>query len=161
MKIEGRNAVMEMILSGNSIEKIYIESSINDGLKKSLLSKIKERSIQYSIVEKSALDRISDTGKHQGIIAIVSEYKYASLQDIFDLAKQKKEDEFILILDKIKDPQNLGSIIRTAECAGVHGIIIPKHRSIYVNETVIKTSSGAAIIAPIIKEASKRFAVFN
>lgn len=141
MKIEGKNAVRECINSGKTIEKIMVQNGIDA---KDILSLAKERGVKIQFASKSALDDLSVTKKHQGIIAIATDFVYSSIKDILDLAKAKNEDAFILLLDGVEDPHNLGSILRVAECAGVHGIIIPKDRAVGVNETVVKVSAGAS-----------------
>ena len=140
MRIEGKNAVRESILASKTIEKIMIQ---NGSQNKELVSLAKERGIKVQFVNKLALDDISVTKKHQGIIAITTDFKYSSVEDILSLAKERGEDNFILILDGVEDPHNLGSVLRVAECAGVHGIIIPKDRAVGVTETVVKVSAGA------------------
>ena len=141
MKIEGKNAVRECINSGKTIEKIMMQNGIDA---KDILSLAKERGIKVQFVSKPALDDLSVTKKHQGIIALTTDFVYSSINDILNLAKSKNEDAFILLLDGVEDPHNLGSILRAAECAGVHGIIIPKDRAVGVNETVVKVSAGAS-----------------
>lgn len=148
MKIEGKNAVRECILSGKTIEKVLFQ---NGGQNQELLNLARERGIKVQFVNKSALDDFSATKKHQGVIAISTDFKYSSVEDILNLAKQKNEDNFILILDGVEDPHNLGSVLRVAECAGVHGIIIPKDRAVGVTETVVKVSAGASERVKIAK----------
>ena len=140
MKIEGKNAVTECISSGKTIEKIIIQNGIDA---KNIIDLARDRGIKIQFANKSALDDLSVTKKHQGIIALTSDFVYSSVEDILQLSKQKSQPAFILILDGIEDPHNLGSIIRVAECAGVDGIIIPKDRAVGVNETVVKVSAGA------------------
>ncbi len=141
--IEGRNPVLELLESGKDINKIFIQSGERNGSINKIIAKAKEKRIVVVEVQKSKLDEISETKKHQGVIAIVPPFEYCDVYDILEYAKEKEEKPFILILDGIEDPHNLGSIIRTAETAGVHGIIIPKRRSVAVNATVAKTSAGA------------------
>jgi len=148
MKIEGKNAVRECILSNKTIEKILIQ---NGSQNKELVSLAKERGIKVQFVGKSALDDLSVTKKHQGIIALSTDFKYSSVEDILNLAKERGEDNFILILDGVEDPHNLGSVLRVAECAGVHGVIIPKDRAVGVTETVVKVSAGASERVKIAK----------
>lgn len=148
MKIEGKNAVRECIMSGKTIEKILFQ---NGGQNQELLNLARERGIKVQFVNKSALDDFSVTKKHQGVIAISTDFKYSSVEDILKLAKEKNEDNFILILDGVEDPHNLGSVLRVAECAGVHGIIIPKDRAVGVTETVVKVSAGASERVKIAK----------
>ena len=141
--IEGRNPVLELLESGKDINKIFIQSGERNGSINKIIAKAKEKRIVVVEVQKSKLDEISETKKHQGVIAIVPPFEYCDVYDILEYAKEKEEKPFILILDGIEDPHNMGSIIRTAETAGVHGIIIPKRRSVAVNATVAKTSAGA------------------
>ncbi len=143
--IEGRNSVIELLESSKDINKIYIQSGEKHGSINKIIAKAKERRIVITEVEKSKLDYMSKTKNHQGVIAVVPPFNYVEVEDILNSAKEKGEDAFILILDGIEDPHNLGSIIRTAETAGVHGIIIPKRRSVSVNSTVVKVSAGAAM----------------
>lgn len=142
-QIEGRNSVLELLESGKDINKIYIQMGERHGSINSIISKAKENRVVIVQMEKSKMDRISQTHNHQGVIAIVPPYEYCSVEDILEEAKIKNEKPLIVILDGIEDPHNLGSIIRTAETAGVHGIIIPKRRAASVNSTVNKTSAGA------------------
>ena len=142
-QIEGRNSVLELLESGKDINKIYIQMGERHGSINSIISKAKENRVVIVQMEKSKMDRISQTHNHQGVIAIVPPYEYCSVEDILEEAKVKNEKPLIVILDGIEDPHNLGSIIRTAETAGVHGIIIPKRRAASVNSTVNKTSAGA------------------
>ena len=139
--IAGRNAVLELLKSGKDINKLFIEKGEKHGSINEIIAKAKENKIVIVEVDKLKLDNMAEN--HQGVIAIVPPFNYCEVEDILNLAKEKKEDPFILILDGIEDPHNLGSIIRTAETAGVHGIIIPKRRSVGVNATVAKVSTGA------------------
>ena len=141
--IEGRNPVLELLESGKDINKIFIQSGERNGSITKIIAKAKERRVVIVEVQKSKLDEMSETKNHQGVIAIVPPFEYCDVYDILEYAKQKNEKAFILILDGIEDPHNLGSIIRTAETAGVHGVIIPKRRAASVNATVAKTSAGA------------------
>ncbi|KRQ86439.1 putative TrmH family tRNA/rRNA methyltransferase [Caloramator mitchellensis] len=141
--IEGRNPVIEAIKSGRTIEKIYVSKGDVEGSIKMIISMAKERGIVISEVERKRLDEMSTTMAHQGVIAIVSDYNYVEVDEILKFAKQKNEDPFIIILDEIEDPHNLGSIIRSANVFGAHGVIIPKRRSALVTATVAKASAGA------------------
>lgn len=127
--VEGRNAVLELLESGKDINKIFVQRGEKHGSIHKIIAKAKENKVVMVEVQKSKLDEMSKEGNHQGVIAIVPPFEYVEVEDIFNLAKERKEDVFILILDGIEDPHNLGSIIRTAETAGVHGIIIPKRRA--------------------------------
>lgn len=141
--VEGRNAVLELLNSDRDINKIFVQAGEKHGSINKIIAIAKENRVVVTEVEKSKLDFMSKTNNHQGVIAIVPPFNYCEVEDILDLAKQRNEDAFVLILDGIEDPHNLGSIIRTAETAGVHGIIIPKRRSVTVNSTVSKVSAGA------------------
>ena len=141
--VEGRNSVTELIKSGKDINKLFVQKGEKHGSINMILSLAKEHKIVVVQVDKSKLDSLSQTKNHQGVIAVVPPFAYCDVDDILDYAKSKNEKPFILMLDGIEDPHNLGSIIRTAETAGVHGIIIPKRRAVGVNATVNKTSAGA------------------
>lgn len=151
MIVEGKNPVRELINSDKNIEKLYIEKNNNNHELIELSKKAKAKKIIVTYVDKVALDKISPTKKHQGILAFTSDFKYADLETVVNDAKQADKPLFLLILDGIEDPHNLGSIIRVAECTGVTGIIIPKHRAVGVTDTVIKISEGAALNIPVIK----------
>lgn len=140
--ITGRNAVIEALKSDREIEKITIAKGA-EGSVKQIAAKAKDKKIPLYYSERSRIDKEVGSGNHQGVIAVVSDYKYCSVEDILKKAEKRGEAPFIVILDGIEDPHNLGAIMRTAECAGVHGIIIPKRRSVSVTETVAKTSAGA------------------
>lgn len=142
-QVEGRNAVLELLQSGKDINKIFIEKGEKQGSINKIIAKARERKILITEVDKSKFKDMAQTSNAQGVIAIVPPFNYCDVYDIMALAKEKNEDAFILILDEIEDPHNLGSIIRTAETAGVHGIIIPKRRAASVNSTVSKVSAGA------------------
>ncbi len=142
-QVEGRNAVIELLESGRDINKIFVANGEKHGSIHKILAMAKERKILVAEIEKNKLNQIAQTPNNQGVIAIVPPYNYYDVEDILEEAKNKKEMPFILILDGIEDPHNLGSIIRTAETAGVHGIIIPKRRAAAVNSTVSKVSAGA------------------
>lgn len=139
--IAGRNAVMELLKSSKDINKIFVEKGEKHGSINEIIARAKEARIVTVEVEKSKLNMMAEN--HQGVVAVVPPFNYCEIEDILDLAKERGEDPFILVLDGIEDPHNLGSIIRTAETAGVHGIIIPKRRTVSVNATVAKTSAGA------------------
>lgn len=142
-QIEGRNAVLELLETGKDINKIFIANGEKHGSINKIISIAKERRIVVVEVERAKLNQMSMSDNHQGVIAIVPPFDYCEVEDILNCAKEKGENPFILILDGIEDPHNLGSIIRTAETAGVHGIIIPKRRAATVNSTVYKVSAGA------------------
>lgn len=141
--IVGRNPVMEILKSDRKVNKIYISKGQLKGAINKIINKAKEKNIPIEYINKNKLDKMSKNVVHQGVIALASPYEYSSIDEIFQKAKALEEDPFIILLDEIEDPQNLGSIIRSAECAGAHGVIIPKRRSATVNHTVVKTSAGA------------------
>lgn len=140
--IIGRNAVLEALKSNREIEKITVARGA-EGSVKQIVAKAKDKKIPIYYSEKSRMDKTAGGGTHQGVMAVVSDYEYCSVDDILAKAAERGEQPFILLLDGLEDPHNLGAIMRTAECAGVHGIIIPKRRSVSVTETVAKTSAGA------------------
>lgn len=142
-QVEGRNAVIELLDSGKDINKIFIMAGEKHGSITKIIAKAKENKVVLVETNKKKLDEMSTTHNHQGVIAITPPFEYADVEDMLALAKERGENPFILILDGIEDVHNLGSIIRTAETAGVHGIIIPKRRAAAVNATVAKTSAGA------------------
>lgn len=142
-QIEGRNSVLELLESGKDINKIFVTRGEKHGSINKILAIAKERRIIVVEKDKRQMDEMAQEENYQGVIAIVPPFEYAEIEDILNTAREKQEDPFVLILDGIEDPHNLGSIIRTAETAGVHGIIIPKRRSASVNSTVNKTSAGA------------------
>lgn len=147
--IVGRNPVTEALRSGREIDKLMVSSE--EGSMKKILALAKERRIPVMKVEKSAIDRIAEGKAHQGVAAYVSAYAYAELEDIFRIAEERGEDPFIIILDNLEDPHNLGAIMRTAECAGAHGIIIPKRRACGLTDVVAKASAGAIEYMPCVK----------
>ena len=142
MYIEGKNPVLEALKSGATINKIYIQNNMQNQLSQ-IIALAKQNKIRLDFADKKVLDKKSQTNHHQGVICETTEYEYSDIYEILENANNKNEPPFVIILDGIEDPHNLGAIIRTAECAGVHGIIISKHRACAVNETVIKTSAGA------------------
>ena len=142
-QVEGRNAVLELLESDRDINKIFISDGEKHGSINKIIALAKEKKVIINEVSKAKLNQMSQTENNQGVIAIVPPFNYCEIEDILDLAKDRNEKPFVLILDGIEDPHNLGSIIRTAETAGVHGIIIPKRRAANVNSTVAKVSAGA------------------
>ncbi|MNT01236.1 putative TrmH family tRNA/rRNA methyltransferase [compost metagenome] len=142
-QVEGRNSVLELLESGRDINKIYVASGEKHGSIHKILAIASERKIIVVEKDKKQINEMSQTENNQGVIAIVPPYEYCDIDDILKLASEREENPFILILDGIEDPHNLGSIIRTAETAGVHGVVIPKRRAASVNSTVNKVSSGA------------------
>ena len=149
--IEGRNAVMEAFRSGKCIDKLYVLDGCQDGPVLSIKREAKKHDTVIRYVEKDRLGQLSQTGKHQGVIAYAAAYEYAEVDDILNAAKEKGEAPFILLLDNIEDPHNLGAIIRTAHQAGAHGIIIPKNRAVGLTATVARTSAGALNYLPVAK----------
>lgn len=157
--VEGRNPVLEAIKAGREIEKILVSKNSNRGSINKIIKMARENKIIIQHVDKSKLDSMSATNAHQGVIAIVSSYRYSSIEDILDRAYSRNEDPFIIILDEITDPHNLGSIMRTAECAGAHGVIIPKRRSVGLTPVVAKTSAGAIEYLPVAKVSNISYAI--
>ena len=151
LTIEGRNAVLEAFRAGKTIDRLFILDGCQDGPIKSILREAKKGDTIITFVKKERLDQISDSGKHQGVIAYAAAYEYAEVEDILKIAEEKGEPPFILLLDGIEDPHNLGAMIRTANQAGVHGIIIPKRRAVGLTATVAKTSAGAINYTPVAK----------
>lgn len=149
--IEGRNAVLEAFRSGKTIDKLYVLDGCGDGPIRSIVREAKKHDTIINYVKKERLDQISETKKHQGVIAAAAAYEYSSIEDIFELAEKKGESPFIFILDGIEDPHNLGAIIRTANQAGAHGVIIPKRRAAGLTAVVAKTSAGALNYTPVVK----------
>mgnify|MGYP003462059868 FL=1 len=149
--IEGRNAVLEAFRSGRTIDKLYVLDGCQDGPVRSITREARKHDTIVNYVTKERLDQISETGKHQGVIAVSAAYDYARVEYILALAEKKGEPPFILILDGIEDPHNLGAIIRTANQAGAHGVIIPKRRAVGLTPTVARTSAGAVNYVPVAK----------
>ncbi|MDF2503721.1 MAG: rRNA methylase, putative, group 3 [Clostridium sp.] len=149
--IEGRNAVIEALKSDRTVEQILVSKGDSEGSINVIYALAKEKRIVIKEVDRKKLDQMSDTGVHQGVIAIVTPYKYFEVEDILDYAKSKGEKPFIIILDEIEDPHNLGSIIRTAEICGAHGIVIPKRRNVGITPIVYKSSAGAVEYMKIAK----------
>ena len=147
--IAGRNAVMELLKSSKDINKIFVEKGERHGSINEIIARAKEARVVIVEVEKAKLNMMAEN--HQGVVAVVPPFNYCEIEDILDYANEKGEDPFILILDGIEDPHNLGSIIRTAETAGVHGLIIPKRRTVSVNATVAKTSAGATAYVKVAR----------
>ena len=149
--IEGRNAVIEAYRAGKTIDRLFILDGCQDGPIQTIKREAKKADTQIRFVTKERLDQISETGKHQGVIAYAAAYEYAEVSDILANAKEKGEDPFVIILDNIEDPHNLGAIIRTANQAGAHGVIIPKNRAVGLTATVARTSAGALNYTPVAK----------
>ena len=150
-KVEGRNAVLEAFRSGRVVDKLFVQERCEDGPVKTILREAKKHDTMVRFVKKERLDQMSDTGKHQGVIAMTAAYDYAEVEDILEKAREKGEPPFILLLDNIEDPHNLGAIIRTANLAGAHGVIIPKNRAVGLTATVARTSAGALNYTPVAR----------
>ena len=151
LTIEGRNAVLEAFRSGKTIDRLFVLKGCQDGPINSILREARKRDTVVSYVPRERLDHMSETGKHQGVIAHAAAYEYAQVEDILKIAKEKGEAPFLILLDEIEDPHNLGAIIRTANLAGAHGVIIPKRRAAGLTATVAKTSAGALNYTPVAK----------
>ena len=151
LTIEGRNAVTEAFRSGKTIDKLFVLDGCQDGPVRTILREAKKHDTIINFVAKERLDQMSETGKHQGVIAIAAAYEYAEVEDILALAAEKGEAPFIFLLDNIEDPHNLGAIVRTANLAGAHGVIIPKRRAVGLTATVARTSAGALNYTPVAK----------
>lgn len=149
--IEGRNAVLEAFRSGKTIDKLYVLNGCQDGPVRTIVREAKKHGTILNFVDKERLNHLSETGKHQGVIACAAAYAYSEVEDMLCLAKERGEDPFLILLDNIEDPHNLGAIIRTANLAGAHGVIIPKRRSAGLTATVAKTSAGALNYTPVAK----------
>ena len=149
--IEGRNAVIEAFRSGKTIDKVYILDGCQDGPVNTIKREAKKQNAIIKYVTRQRLDQMSETGKHQGVIAVAAAYSYAEIEDMFSLAEQKGEPPFFLLLDNIEDPHNLGAIIRTANLAGAHGVIIPKDRAAGLTAVVARTSAGALNYTPVAR----------
>lgn len=151
LTIEGRNAVLEAFRAGKTIDRLFVLDGCQDGPVRTIIREAKKGDTIVTFVPKERLDQMSETGKHQGVIAFAAAYEYAEVEDMLNAAREKGEPPFLLLLDGIEDPHNLGAIIRTANQAGVHGIIIPKRRAVGLTATVAKTSAGAINYTPVAK----------
>lgn len=149
--IEGRNAVLEAFRSGKTIDKLFVLKGVSDGPIQSILREAKKSDTIVNFVERERLDQMSEEGRHQGVIAHAAAYEYAEVEDLLKAAEEKGEPPFLFLLDGIEDPHNLGAIIRTANLAGAHGVIIPKRRAVGLTATVAKTSAGALNYTPVAK----------
>lgn len=149
--IEGRNAVLEAFRSGKTVDKLYVQDGCKDGPVQTILREARKQDTIVQFVGKERLSQISETGKHQGVIASVASYAYSTVEEMLALAKERGEDPFLILLDNIEDPHNLGAIIRTANLAGAHGVIIPKRRAAGLTAVVAKTSAGALHYTPVAK----------
>lgn len=149
--IEGRNAVIEAFRAGKTVDKLYILENCNDGPIQTILREAKKQDTIVNFIKKERLDQMSETGKHQGVIAHAAAYEYSTVEEMLNRAREKDEPPFLILLDGIEDPHNLGSIIRTANQAGAHGVIIPKRRAVGLTATVAKASAGALHYTPVAK----------
>ncbi len=149
--IEGRNAIIEAFRAGRSVDKLFIQEHTKEGSMNTLIREAKKTKTLIKYVPKERLDQISEAGHHQGAVAFVAAYNYAEIDDLFAKAEEKGESPFFIILDEIEDPHNLGAIIRTANLAGAHGVIVPKNRACGLTATVVKASAGAINYTPIVK----------
>lgn len=151
LTIEGRNAVIEAFRAGKTIDKLFVLDGCQDGPVRTILREAKKTDCIVNFVKKERLDQMSETGKHQGVIAYAAAYEYGTVEEMLENAKQKNEQPFLILLDNIEDPHNLGSIIRTANQVGAHGVIIPKRRAVGLTATVAKASAGAINYTPVAK----------
>ncbi len=151
LTIEGRNAVLEAFRSGKTIDKLFVQDGCQDGIVNTIKREARKQDTIINFVKKERLDQISETGHHQGVIAFAAAYAYAEVEDILAAAREKGEDPFIFLLDNIEDPHNLGAIIRTANLAGAHGVIIPKRRACGLTAAVLRASAGALNYTPVAK----------
>ena len=150
-RVEGRNPVLEALRSGRSVDKVYIQAGLHDGPIQTILREARKRDAIVAFVTKERLNQMSETGNHQGVIAAVASYQYSTVEDILKTAEERGEDPFLILLDEIEDPHNLGAIIRTANLAGAHGVIITRHRAAGLTATVAKASAGAVNYTPVAK----------
>ena len=151
LTIEGRNAVMEAFRAGKPIDRLFVLDGCQDGPVRSITREARKHDTIITYVSKERLDQVSETGKHQGVIAYAAAYEYSEVEDMLKLAEEKGEPPFLFLLDGIEDPHNLGAIIRTANLAGAHGVIIPKRRAVGLTATVARTSAGALNYTPVAK----------
>ncbi|MBU5477648.1 23S rRNA (guanosine(2251)-2'-O)-methyltransferase RlmB [Eubacterium sp. MSJ-13] len=151
LTIEGRNAVLEAFRAGKTIDKLFVLDGCQDGPVRTILREAKKTDCIVNFVKKERLDQMSETGKHQGVIAYAAAYEYGTVEEMLEKAKEKNEQPFLILLDNIEDPHNLGSIIRTANQVGAHGVIIPKRRAVGLTATVAKASAGAINYTPVAK----------
>ena len=149
--IEGRNAVLEAFRSGKPVDKLFVLDGCQDSPVRTIVREAKKQDTLLQFVDNERLTQLSQTGRHQGVIAYTAAYEYAQVEDMLALAKERGEDPFLILLDDIEDPHNLGAIIRTANLAGAHGVIIPKRRAVGLTATVAKTSAGAINYTPVAK----------
>ena len=151
LTIEGRNAILEAFRSGKTIDRLFVLEGCQDGPVRTIIKEAKKQDTIINYVAKERLDQMAQTGKHQGVVAYMAAYEYAQVEDMLALAESRGEPPFLILLDEIEDPHNLGAIIRTANLAGAHGVIIPKRRAAGLTATVAKTSAGALNYTPVAK----------
>ena len=151
LTIEGRNAILEAFRSGKTIDRLFVLEGCQDGPVRTIIKEAKKQDTIINYVTKERLDQMAQTGKHQGVVAYMAAYEYAQVEDMLALAESRGEPPFLILLDEIEDPHNLGAIIRTANLAGAHGVIIPKRRAVGLTATVAKTSAGALNYTPVAK----------
>lgn len=151
LTIEGRNAVLEAFRSGKTIDKLFVQDGCQDGIVNTIKREARKQDTIIHYVKRERLDQMSETGHHQGVIAFAAAYTYAEVEDILEAAREKGEDPFVFLLDNIEDPHNLGAIIRTANLAGAHGVIIPKRRACGLTASVLRASAGALNYTPVAK----------
>ena len=149
--VEGRNAVIEAFRAGKTVDRLYVQDGLRDGPIQTILREARKCDTRVELVSKERLNQMSDTGRHQGVIAMVASYSYAEVEDILERAREKHEPPFLFLLDGIEDPYNLGAIIRTANQAGAHGVIIGKNRAVGLTASVARTSAGALNYTPVAK----------
>ncbi len=159
--IEGRNQVIEAFRAGKTIDRLYILDGADDGPVSTIKREAKRRNVRVEFVDRKRLDSLSETGNHQGVIAFAAAYEYGEIEDIFKKAEERKEDPFIFLLDGITDPHNLGAIIRTANMAGAHGVIIPKNNAVGLTPVVVRASAGAVNHTPVVRVTNLRNAILG
>ena len=150
-RIEGRNVVLEAFRSGKTVDRLYVLDGCKDGPVQSIIREARKQDTMIQFVSKERLNQLSESGKHQGVIAVTASYHYSAVEDMLELAREKGEDPFLILLDNMEDPHNLGAIIRTANQAGAHGVIIPKRRAVGLTAVVARTSAGALHYTPVAK----------
>lgn len=158
-KVEGRNPVIEAFRSGKTVDKLFVLEGCQDGPIRTILREAKRQETMVHFVAKERLDQLSQTKHHQGVIAICAAYEYAEIEDILEAARSKGEDPFIILLDGIEDPHNLGAILRTANLAGAHGVVIPKNRAVGLTPTVARVSAGAINYTPVARVTNMAAAI--
>ena len=154
MIIEGKNSVYEALVAGKTFNKLMAAKGLSDEHSNKIINLAREKGVSINFVDRKILDRSSESGRHQGFVAEITDFLYSEIEEVYDLAAKRGEQPFVVILDNIEDPHNLGSIIRVCECAGVHGVVIPKQRACAINATVLKTSAGACNHLPVCRVAN-------